>query len=168
MGVVRTVRKSRIGLVAIAAVFAVAISACGASSGLAANTSAPPSDPMTGGILNAMNADRAANGLPALSWSPKLANLASNWSHQMGTVDSLYHQNLGALLGVGDFAGWRTLGENILVGPGGLTASSMETAWMGSPGHRANILSGAYNVAGAGVFYGADGRVWATVDFGGV
>jgi uncharacterized protein YkwD len=43
----------------------------------------------------------------------------------------------------------------------------MEVAWMNSPNHRANILSGAYSAAGVGIAIGADGQVWVAVDFGG-
>jgi uncharacterized protein YkwD len=39
---------------------------------------------------------------------------------------------------------------------------------MNSAGHRANILSPNYNVVGLAFFNGPDGRLWATVDFGGV
>jgi uncharacterized protein YkwD len=39
---------------------------------------------------------------------------------------------------------------------------------MASPPHRANILSRGFNVVGVGMARGPDGRIWATVDFGGV
>jgi uncharacterized protein YkwD len=47
-----------------------------------------------------------------------------------------------------------------------MSASDMNTAWMNSPDHRANILSGAYHWVGIGVGY-ANGQVWATEDLGG-
>jgi uncharacterized protein YkwD len=39
---------------------------------------------------------------------------------------------------------------------------------MNSSGHRANILSGNYNVVGLAFVNGPDGRLWVAVDFGGV
>jgi uncharacterized protein YkwD len=59
------------------------------------------------------------------------------------------------------------VGENILVGPGNMSAGAMEGAWMNSAGHRANILNGAFTVAGVGAAIGPDGRIWVAVDFGG-
>jgi len=63
--------------------------------------------------------------------------------------------------------GLNTLGENILVGPNGMSSSAMETTWMNSSGHRVNILNGSFTVAGVGVAVSADGRIWVAVDFGG-
>jgi uncharacterized protein YkwD len=111
-----------------------------------------------------MNADRAASGLGALCGNSQLAGIAQNWANWMAQNASLTHQNLGSLLGSLPFS---TLGENILEGSGTMSASAMEVAWMNSPPHRANILSGAYTAAGVGIAYSSDGRTWAVVDFGG-
>ena len=37
---------------------------------------------------------------------------------------------------------------------------------MGSPTHRANILNPNFNVVGMAACFAADGRVWATQEFG--
>ena len=108
------------------------------------------------------------NGLPPLTWSPKLSNTAGCWADQMARVGSLYHQNLGALINSADYWGYHTMGENILVGPAGMSASAVEAAWMNSAPHRANILSRAFNVVGIGYVRGLDGRIWAVQDFGGI
>lgn len=39
-------------------------------------------------------------------------------------------------------------------------------AWMNSPGHRANLLSGLYEVIGVGIVCAPDGTVWVTQNFG--
>jgi uncharacterized protein YkwD len=39
---------------------------------------------------------------------------------------------------------------------------------MASAGHRANILSPYFTIVGIAVAHGADGRIWAVVDFGGI
>jgi uncharacterized protein YkwD len=129
----------------------------------------PPPAPACGGgqgatTLDAMNADRAANGLAPLCGNGQLAAAAQQWANWMAQNASLTHQDLNALIGRTPF---HTVGENILVAPVGTSASAWEGAWMGSPGHRANILSGAFTSAGAGSAVSADGRVWVCVDFGG-
>src|SRR5215208_1762538 len=81
--------------------------ALGLSSCSFANTSStPPSDPYTNALYNALNNDRARNGLPALTWSPKLANQAGTWANQMSDANMLYHQNLSALLSSPNYAGY--------------------------------------------------------------
>jgi uncharacterized protein YkwD len=49
-----------------------------------------------------------------------------------------------------------------------MTSDQMEAAWMASAPHRANIISGAFNVVGIGCYRGPDGRVRAVQDFGGI
>ena len=60
------------------------------------------------------------------------------------------------------------MAENLLRGPASITPDQMEGAWMGSPGHRVHILDGTYLAAGVGVALGADGRLYAVVEFGGL
>ena len=115
-------------------------------------------------MVGAHNADRAAAGLGGLCLNGQLSGFAQNWANQMASMGSLVHQNLGGLIGS---TGFSTMGENILVGPANFSPGQMESAWMNSPPHRANILSGAYTQVGVGIAYGADGRVWVCVDFGG-
>jgi uncharacterized protein YkwD len=132
------------------------------------NTGPPPTDQMQDAMFNAVNQDRANAGLPPLTWSPKLANNASNWAASMSAQNSLTHQNLSSLLGSSDYSVFYTLGENILVGPGGMTADAMETAWRNSPPHWANITNRSFNVVGIGYFRGPDGQIWAAQEFGGL
>ena len=156
--------KRRVALVAVAAAIALGASACGF-----ANVSAtPPSDPIQNGVLQAMNSDRQANGVPPLQWSPKLANTAGSWASVEASVNNMYHQNLTNVLNSPDYNGWYTLGENLLVGPGTMTPAEMESLWMNSSAHRANILNRSFNAAGVGYVRSADGRIWVVVDFGGV
>jgi uncharacterized protein YkwD len=133
------------------------------------NTSAtPPSDPFVNELYNRMNYDRATVGLPPLTWSPKLANNAGNWAWQMAGANSLYHQNLSAVLSSSEYAPYYTLGENILVGPGSMSPAAIEGAWRASAPHWANITSRSFNVVGIGYVRGPDGRIWAVQEFGGL
>jgi uncharacterized protein YkwD len=115
-------------------------------------------------LIDATNRDRGANGLAGLCASATLNGMAQRWANWMAQNNSLTHQDLNALIGGLPFS---AMGENILDGPGTMAATQMEAAWMASPEHRANILQAAFRVAGVGIAFGADGRVWAVVDFGG-
>ena len=118
---------------------------------------AAPPDAVTQRIFDRVNSDRAANGLGGLSWNPQLACLATDWSTQLGTSGTFRHRDLNAVIRSPDYAGYRTLGENILRGPASLTGDQMEDAWMNSPGHRANLLSGAFTSIGIGLDSTPDG-----------
>ena len=86
----------------------------------------------------------------------------------MARAGSLYHQNLGALINSADYWGYYTMGENILVGPAGMSASAMEAAWMNSPPTGRTSSPGLFNVVGIGYVRSPDGRIWAVQDFGGI
>ena len=161
---VKTLLGKRAAAIAVTAIVGLGLSSCG----FANTSSSGPSDPLTAGMFQALNNDRAGAGLPPLTWGPKLANSAGSWAQQMSNAGSLYHQNLSALISSPDYAGYYTLGENILVGPGSLSAAQMEADWKASAPHWANISSGSFNVVGIGYFRGPDGRIWAVQDFGGI
>jgi uncharacterized protein YkwD len=161
---VKTLVGKRSAAIAMAVVVGLGLSSCG----FANTSSTPPSDPYQNGLFNTLNYNRVMSGLPPLTWSPKLANTAGTWAHQMSNANTLYHQDLSALISSPDYAGYSTMGENILVGPGGMTPTQMEGVWMASGAHRANILSGAFNIVGIGYYRGPDGRIWAVQEFGGI
>jgi uncharacterized protein YkwD len=154
--------RKRAAILVMAAVIGIGATAC------LPTTGPDPDNAYQNMLLQAMNRDRAANGLPRLTWSPKLSVLAMDWANQMARVNNLYHQDLGAVLNRGDYGEFWTLGENILVGPASMPIDQMESVWMNSAGHRANILSRNYNVVGLAFVNGPDGRLWVCVDFGGV
>jgi uncharacterized protein YkwD len=160
---VRTLGAKKLAVIAVAAIVSLGLTGC-----LPDTWAAGPTDATQTAMWQALNQDRANNGLPALTWSPKLNNLAGIWAQHMAAVGTLYHQDLGAVISTADFQIYHTLGENILVGPGNLTPAQMEAAWMASAGHRANILSPYFNIVGIAVAHSADGRIWAVVDFGGI
>ena len=157
--------QRRIGVLAVAGVLALGATGCFPARGGPGGGSCGM-DSVSSAELSYLNADRAAAGLPGLAGSGQLTCLARSWSAHLAATNSFYHQNLGAILGSPGYGGYRTLGENILEGSAGISAATMNSAWMNSPDHRANILSGAYRWVGIGVAY-ANGQVWATEDFGG-
>ena len=153
--------QKRAAVLVLAVVMAFGATAC------LPTTGPDPQDPYLNMLLQAMNTDRRANGLPNLTWSPKLSVLAYDWSTQMAGSGNLYHQDLAAVMNRSDYSDVWTLGENLLVGPAGMPIADMERSWMNSAGHRANILSRNFNIVGLSFVSGADGRIWVTVDFGG-
>src|SRR4029078_6195879 len=67
------------------------------------DTGPPPADPTQNALYAALNRDRARVSLPPLTWSPKLAHNAGSWAWQMMAHNSLFHQNLGAVLYSSDY-----------------------------------------------------------------
>jgi uncharacterized protein YkwD len=114
-----------------------------------------------------LDADRVASGLRPLRWNAQLADLAREHTDQMASTGVFAHRDLSVTIRLPFFTAYGWLGENILVGPGTTSGDAMERAWMASPGHRANILSPHFDSVGIAVGWGADGRAWATQDFGG-
>ena len=131
-------------------------------------SSTPPGDRYNASLLTSLNSDRAANGCLPLTWSPKLSNQAGTWAANMAAVNSLYHQNLGALINSSDYQGYTHSRREHHRGAGQHDPAALEAAWMNSPPHKANILSGAFNIVGIGYVRGPDGRIWAVQDFGGI
>ncbi|MGC9158126.1 MAG: CAP domain-containing protein [Terracidiphilus sp.] len=107
-----------------------------------------------------INRDRMAQGIRPLQWDPALAEAARRHCWRMveeGTIAHRYDDepslsNRAAEAG----ARFSLIEENVAVGP---DPSAIETAWMHSPGHRANLLNpgidrvGAAAVADHGVLY---------------
>jgi uncharacterized protein YkwD len=157
-----------------AAIAVLALAAVGAACGPAAapappscNGPAGPPDAVTSTVLNETNAKRNQAGRASLSWNRQLYCLAVDWSTQLGQSGSFHHRNLGPVINSPEYAGYHTLGENILRGPASMSGASMVSAWMASPGHAANILSPSYTSIGIGLFYTSNGQVYATQNFGG-
>jgi len=123
-------------------------------------------DTTSNNILYYTNVARGQAGLPGLVWNGQLGCLAVSWSQYLASTNTFFHRDLASVIRSPGFGGYHTLGENILKGPASMSASDMQTAWMNSPDHRANILSPAYSSVGIGLAY-ANGQVWATEDFGG-
>ena len=156
-------RTRRAKLLASALVVATLTAGCFASAGSSREVPLPASG-LSREVYELVNADRAAHGLPPLAWHSKLGGLAQGWSEHMAATGSFRHSDLNGTIRSAEFAEFRRLGENILVGSCGMSAADMERAWMNSPGHRANIL-GAFNVVGVGVVC-SGGKLWATQSFG--
>ena len=118
-------------------------------------------------LYERVNAERAARGLPTLSWDPVLADLASRWARQMAADARMYHQDLQGLFGTSLVADrYIALRENIYVGNGIYRDSgSSHVAFMRSDPHRADILVPELTSVGIGAAC-VNGTLWVTQDFG--
>jgi uncharacterized protein YkwD len=113
-----------------------------------------------------LNADRVANGLPALRNDSRLNSVAEAYAKDMIKRGFFAHNNPE---GQTPFDRMRAAGisyvyagENIAINQ---SPSAAETAFMSSPGHRANILNSHYTDVGLGVGYSTNGSVYVDQEF---
>lgn len=99
-------------------------------------------------VRDAVNASRAAAGLPALRENVTLDVKADRWAQTLRNACRIWHSNLAD----GAPPEWRKLGEN--VGMGG-TIDQIHVAYMNSPGHRANILDPTFTQMGTAAVWGS-------------
>ncbi len=124
-------------------------------------------------ILESTNRERAAIGLPALKFDPRLRAAARLHAQDMATRDFFAH--------ISDKAGFETpskrvhraggldfgAGENIAYNfeSPNTTGAKLMFQWMNSPPHRAGILNREYTHLGIGVFAADDGRIYGVQKF---
>ncbi len=117
-------------------------------------------------VINLTNAQRSKNGLPALKADTQLSGVAQKkavdmqqnnyFSHTSPTYGSPFDM-------MRDFGvTYRAAGENIAQGQ--RTPQEVVTAWMNSPGHRANILSSKFTHIGVG--FEGTGKHWSQMFIG--
>jgi uncharacterized protein YkwD len=126
-------------------------------------------------ILNIVNAERAAAGVPAVRWDYNFAGTAKIRAVELPqrfTADHRRPDGREWFTAVEE-AGirYKTTGENIaqgghsLEGAAWYTAQMVMESWMNSPGHRENILNGGFEVLGVGTF-DLNGRRYYVQHFG--
>ena len=111
-----------------------------------------------------INQDRARNGLRPLTWSPCLSRVAAAQAAHLATPGVTFahyggvYQDLNCRLGAqaGENIGWWSLGVN---------DSQLNTMFMNSPEHRANIL-GPYRYVATAWVVAANGSGYLAVEFG--
>ncbi len=115
-------------------------------------------------VIKAVNAERVERDRAALKVSSCLQKYASAWARTMGKRQSLAHRSSSSLRTIMSRCKLRAIGENIAYGYP--NARRVTAAWMGSPGHRANILRSSYRLTGLGGYRDGDGRMWHAQLFG--
>lgn len=121
-------------------------------------------------IVNAVNTVRAQNGLAPLTLDPRLVRAAHIQANAMASLGIMDHNLTGAtyptLVDRANHVGYRfaMLGENIAFNYKGTDA--VMTAWLNSPGHRANILNASFKQIGVGIAYDNLGEPYYAQVFG--
>jgi uncharacterized protein YkwD len=167
----------------LAGLAVLAVAAPGASAGACPGAQSSPADlGVDDGVdvtLCLLNDQRGDRGLRPLRLNSRLAAAARGHSRDMVARGYFSHTGPGGvtfdrrLRRTGYVNGARpwTIGENIAWGSGSLaTPSAIVRAWMNSPGHRRNILDGAFEEIGIGIALGTpvgrrNGGTYTT-DFG--
>ncbi len=98
-------------------------------------------------IFAQTNAQRAKAGLKPLISDPALDKAAAEWARALARSCTFKHSTSTWRAERVAKAGWSATGENIAAG---YAANSVVTAWMASPGHKANILNTKYTGVGIG------------------
>ena len=109
-----------------------------------------------------INQDRAAAGLPPLTWNGCLASIAIQNAQRMARQGYISHAggaSADLTCGLGNQAG-----ENVGYWSGGITDTQLNTMFMNSPEHRSNIM-GPYRYVGTAWAVGADGKAYIAVEF---
>ena len=147
--------RRRALLTRLAVASALGVTSVGGAIALAAPANAVTSDGAA--YFARINAERANQGLPALTMRSDLNYVAQGWADHMAAANLLSHNpNL-----VSQVSNWQTVGENVGEGP---DVATLDTAFWNSPEHRANILDSSYQDVGIGTTF-ANGILWITVDF---
>jgi len=127
---------------------------------------AQPKSEMAGQqLFQAINRQRAANGLPPLKWDEALATAARQHAEAMAAQKAISHTLPGEaslpsrVTRAGARFSW--LSENVAAGP---NAENISEQWMESPNHRANLLDADMDTIGAGAAE-RNGVVFAVADF---
>lgn len=152
-------------------VVALALGVLAVAPGVGATPATPRATGLEAAIAQEVNAVRAARGLPTLRGSAGLSRAAGAHTGAMLDVGAFAHE----------FPGWLSFSQRLkryyapgktawsgaenlaLFGPDAPTAQDVVSAWMGSPGHRANILGRSWRELGVAVRFAPA----AGGDFGG-
>jgi len=119
-------------------------------------------------VINLTNARRADNGLRPLTVNSTLTAVAQAHAADQASVDTMSHTGTD-----GSDPGTRIIrsgypvaawGENVAAGYA--TPDTVMTAWMNSPGHRANILNNTFTQIGIAIAYAPDGTPYWAMEFG--
>jgi uncharacterized protein YkwD len=140
----RRSRRHGVVVAAVAAIVVLLLSAC---------------TPESRAALNMINDSRTMNGRALLQFHVDLWYKGQGWSDRLMSDQYLHHSNLADGLG---HLPWRKLGENIAVAG---SIGGAHAAFMGSTGHRNNILDSAFTHAAVGVSRDGSGRYWVVQEF---
>ena len=122
-------------------------------------------------LLQATNAERTANSLGNLHYDEQLAVAARNHALEMANLNYFSHQSPTSGSATPPERAARGgspyvfIGENIAKMPLGEIPNNTTDGWMGSPGHRANILHAEFTHVGFGTAEDAQGFTYVVQMF---
>ena len=154
----------RRSLLLLAVLSAFAVGAC---------APAPPADgvgtPWVDQMLERINAERAAAGRSPLAFCATLQNAAQDHSQDQANTNRMSHtgsngSTMAQRANAAGYTGWTRLAENVAAGQ--RSVDQVMNAWMGSSGHRANLLNVEYTHVGVGKASSGSGTLYWTQDFG--
>lgn len=156
--------RKRIATFLLSAIFALSGSTAFASVEL--DFAPPQNSNYEDQVVQLVNVEREKNGLPALYLDRGMSDIARTKSLDMANNNYFAHQspiygNAGNMLrqfGIN----WSSWGENLAYGQD--TPEEVVSAWMKSPGHRANILSNNFSFIGVG-YVNSNGTAYWTQMF---
>lgn len=128
--------------------------------GLAASAGAM--DPA--GLMQAVNKERDALGLPPLILDAQLNSLAGEWAAKAAADKSLAHRK--DLPNIRRNQGWTYINENMFSATGTVDTARLLRTWMKSPGHRANLMNPVLTHGGFGFATNKDGETYAVFNGG--
>ncbi|HYM51173.1 MAG TPA: CAP domain-containing protein [Candidatus Limnocylindrales bacterium] len=128
---------------------------------------APPPPPAPAPVIGSrqqalINADRAAAGLGPLTWSSCLASVAFQNAQRMAAQGFISHTN-GVYLDLNCRLGNHS-GENVGYTSAGINDAQLNTLFMNSPEHRANIM-GPFRYVGTAWVTAPNGYGYVAVEF---
>lgn len=138
---------------------------CGAIQKCAPPSISAPID-ISSQCTDMVNAERAHAGLAPVAVVGVLNSVAEGHATDQAKNQKMSHSesngsNAGDRMTAQGFA-WSSWAENVAAGQ--VDCASVIGAWMGSDGHRANILNPAMNSIGVGAVTGANGVNYWTMD----
>ncbi len=174
--------RTRIAILALASALTLSVFAAGAGAASKPARTLAAANQLESQVLVELNKIRRQHNLAPLRLSKPLSTAADTHSRAMGTHGFFAHDSrdgsefwkrVQRYYGPKGYRTW-SVGENLLWSSGGLTASAALELWMGSPGHRKNILTAqwreiglsALSVRSAPGVYGGRDVVIITSDFG--
>jgi uncharacterized protein YkwD len=119
-------------------------------------------------VVELVNAERARAGLNPVAWDERMWSAARAHSDDQAAHQTMSHtgsdgSDMVMRIERTGFR-WSRLAENVAAGQ--TTAESVVAAWMGSSGHRANILNPQLTVVGAGLGISVTSTNYWTLDLG--
>lgn len=114
-------------------------------------------------IINNTNKYRSMHGLPPVTNSPELNNIAQDWANHLAQTQDLQHRpqhwnSYPAYIPAG--------GENILQAWDDYSDAQLTKLWYDSPGHKKIMLDPKAKTVGIGIAETSEGKLYAVQNYG--